>query len=148
MVRLLAAVMRKQLTMPYFEFEGVAGPQKASSPEVFARAKAYRPAPEDVFVATQMRCGTTWMQQIVYEVVNRGAGDLSDTGHGHLYAISPWIDALNSVSMADAPIVGKRPTRIIKTHLPTSLCPQSEASHLIARHPVSCFASISISTGR
>jgi hypothetical protein len=140
---LLAALTRRSLKMPGFVFEGVAGPQKASSPEVFARAKAYRPRAEDVFVATQMRCGTTWMQQMVYEIVHRGSGSLAETGQ-HLYAVSPWIDAVNSVSMTSAPVVGERPTRIIKTHLPASLCPYSPDARYIyvARHPVSCFASI------
>ena len=144
LVRFLALGSREQRTMPAFEFEGVCGPPKVSSPEVFERAKKYQPRPEDVFVATQMRCGTTWMQQLVYEIVNRGNGDLSDKGHGHLYAISPWIDAVNSVSVEDAPLVGEKPTRIIKTHLPTRLCPYSEYAKYIyvARHPVSCFASI------
>ena len=130
--------------MPGFEYEGVCGPPKVSSPEVFERAKNYQPRPEDVFVATQMRCGTTWMQQVVYEIVNRGKGDLSDKGHGHLYAICPWIDGINSVSLEDAPLVGEPPTRIIKTHLPAKLCPYSEQAKYIyvTRHPVSCFASI------
>jgi hypothetical protein len=84
------------------------------------------------------------MQQIVYEIVHRGGGDLSDKGHGHLYAASPWIDGVNSVSLKDAPLVGVEPTRIIKTHLPTKLCPYSEQAKYIyvTRHPVSCFASI------
>jgi hypothetical protein len=84
------------------------------------------------------------MQQLVYEVVNRGQGDLSDKGHGHLYAACPWIDAVNSVSVEDAPLVGEKPARIIKTHLPTVLCPYSkEAKYIyVTRHPVSCFASI------
>ena len=143
-VRLLAKCDQKRPTMPAFEYEGVCGPPKVSSPEVFARAKSYRPRPEDVFVATQMRCGTTWMQQLVYEIVHCGRGDLTDTGHGHLYAACPWIDAVNSVSLEDAPLVGEKPTRIIKTHLPTKLCPYSEQAKYIyvTRHPVSCFASI------
>jgi hypothetical protein len=143
-VKLLALVNQKQATMPVFEYEGVCGPPTVSSPAIFARAKNYQPQPEDVFVATQMRCGTTWMQQVVYEIVNRGEGDFTDTGHGHLYATCPWIDASNSVSMENAPLVGKNPIRIIKTHLPTSLCPYSEQAKYIyvTRHPVSCFASI------
>ncbi len=143
LVRLLAAATRGRSTMPAFEHEGVAGPTKVSSAEVFERARRYAPRPEDVFVATQMRCGTTWMQQVVYEIVTRGRGDFD--GHdGHLYAISPWIDAVNSVPVQDAPLVGDRPTRIIKTHLPTALCPYSPDARYIyvARHPVSCFASI------
>jgi hypothetical protein len=141
LVRLLASANRQRASMPFFEYEGVCGPTKVSSPEVFARAKHYQPRPEDVFVATQMRCGTTWMQQLVYQIVTRGQGEL---GEGHLYAISPWIDAVNSVAIENAPLVGDRPTRIIKTHLPTSLCPYSADARYIyvTRHPVSCFASI------
>jgi hypothetical protein len=144
LVRLLALATRTRSTMPAFEYEGVSGPTKVSSPEVFARARSYEPRREDVFVVTQMRCGTTWMQQLVYEIVTRGGGDFSDQAHRHLYATSPWIDAVNSVSLDAAPLVGERPTRIIKCHLPTLLCPYSaEAKYIyVARHPVSCFASI------
>src|SRR6187397_1886677 len=79
-VYLLAMLTRRSNKMPAFEFEGVAGPQNVSSPEVFGHAKAYRPRAEDVFVATQMRCGTTWMQQIVYEIATRGSGHLAASG--------------------------------------------------------------------
>lgn len=143
-VRLMAAANAKRSTMPVFEYQGVCGPPRVSSPEVFARAQRYVPRREDVFVVTQMRCGTTWMQQLVFETVMRGQGDLTDGGLGHLYAVSPWIDAVNSVSIDAAPLVGERRTRIIKSHLPTSLCPYSpEAKYIyVTRHPVSCFASI------
>ena len=143
LVRLLAAANRTN-AMPAFEYEGVYGPPKVSGPEIFERAKRYQPRPEDVFVVTQMRCGTTWMQQLVYQIVTRGRGDFGADGRGHLYAISPWIDGANSVSLEQAPLVGTRPTRIIKSHLPTSLCPYSrEARYIyVTRHPVSCFASI------
>ena len=143
-VKLLASSTKQQATLPTFEYQGVYGPKKVSSPEVFERAAAYQPQTEDVFVVTQMRCGTTWMQQMVYEIVNRGQGDLSDSGHGHLYATCPWIDAVNSVALEAAPLVGAPPRRIIKTHLPTQLCPYNEHAKYIyvTRHPVSCFASI------
>lgn len=144
LVRLLALANRKRVKMPAFEHRGVYGPPRVSSPEVFERAKNYQPRPEDVFVVTQMRSGTTWMQQLVFEIVTRGQGDLSDQGFGHLYATSPWIDAVNSVSLDAAPLVGQRPTRIIKSHLPIELCPYSaQAKYIyVTRHPVSCFASI------
>jgi len=56
----------------------------------------------------------------------------------------PWIDGINSVSLEVAPLIGERPTRIIKTHLPTRLCPYSKYAKYVyvTRHPVSCFASI------
>jgi hypothetical protein len=143
-VRLVGVGGGSKVSMPVFEYQGVCGPPGASSPEAFERAMKYQPRAEDVFVATQMRCGTTWMQQLVYEIVHRGCGDLTDAGHNHLYAVSCWIDGINSVSLNNAPVVGERPTRIIKTHLPTKLCPYSEQAKYIyvARHPVSCFASI------
>ena len=144
LVRLLALLNRTRSIMPTFEYEGVCGPPKVSSKDVFERAKKYQPQPEDVFVVTQMRCGTTWMQQLVFQIVTRGRGDFGDQDHRHLYAVSPWIDAVDSVSLQDAPLVGEKPTRIIKSHLPTVLCPYSQCAKYIyvARHPVSCFASI------
>ena len=56
----------------------------------------------------------------------------------------PGSTDVNSVALRDAPLVGENPTRIIKTHLPTKLCPYSEQAKYIyvTRHPVSCFASI------
>ncbi len=140
----LARLGRDKAVMPTFEFEQVSGPPKVSSPEVFARAKALRPQSDDVFVVTQMRCGTTWMQQIVYETLTRGRTGAAGRERAHLYAESPWIDAVNSVSMDAAPRIGQPPSRIIKCHLPIELCPYSpDAKYIyVARHPVSCFASI------
>ena len=126
-----------------FRHRGVSGPKGTCSEASFSAAEAYRPRPEDIFVVTQMKCGTTWMQHVVYEVLNRGRGDLVVTGTT-MYAVSPWIEALKSVPLADAPLIGsERPSRVIKTHLPAQLCPWSgEARYIyVARHPVSCFAS-------
>ncbi|MEO7963689.1 MAG: sulfotransferase domain-containing protein, partial [Gemmatimonadaceae bacterium] len=124
-------------------YQGVSGPMGSCSEESFARAGAYTPRPEDVFVVTQMKCGTTWMQHVVYEVLNRGQGSLVETGTA-MYAVSPWIEGRRSVSIEEAPLHGKeRPSRIIKTHLPAQLLPFSRQAKYIyvARHPVSCFAS-------
>src|SRR5687767_2870087 len=46
------------------QYQGVSAPKGSCSVESFARAQAYQPRPEDVFVATQMKCGTTWMQHV------------------------------------------------------------------------------------
>lgn len=125
------------------QHDGTSAPTGSCSKESFATAVAYTPTPEDVFVVTQMKCGTTWMQHVVYEVLRRGEGDLVATGTA-MYAVSPWIEGRKSVSIEQAPLVGtERPSRIIKTHLPASLCPfNAQAKYVyVARHPVSCFAS-------
>ena len=108
-----------------------------------ARADSYQPRPDDVFVATQMKCGTTWMEHIVYEVLHRGSGTLAATGTA-MYAIAPWLEGRKSVPLEDGPLLGaERPSRIIKTHMPAHLCPSSPDARYIYvyRHPVSCFAS-------
>ncbi len=124
-------------------YKGVSAPSGSCSEESFARAEAYAPRPEDVFVVTQMKCGTTWMQHVVYQVLQRGRGDLVETGTA-LYAVAPWIEGRKSVPVEQAPLLGgERPSRLIKTHLPAQLCPWDERARYIyvLRHPVSCFAS-------
>lgn len=126
-----------------FAAGGVHLPSNVSNRNSFERAVAYAPQPNDVFVITQMKCGTTWMQQLVYEVHAHGRGDLSDDGHGHLAAVSPWLESYIGVSVADAPLIGPAGARIVKTHFPADLCPYDEAARYIyvTRHPVSCFRS-------
>jgi hypothetical protein len=107
------------------------------------RATSYAPRPEDVFVATQMKCGTTWMQHVVYEVIHRGGGDIVASGRT-LYGLCPWLEGRRSAPLDQAPLPGTgRATRIIKTHLPAGLCPRSAGARFIyvARHPAACFAS-------
>lgn len=126
-----------------FVFRGVGGPHGTTSPASFARGADWQPRPSDIVVATQMKCGTTWMQHLVYQVLTRGGGNLVESGQA-LYAVSPWLEGLRSVSMDQAPLVGdERPSRIVKTHFPASLCPWSPDARYIyvARHPLSCFAS-------
>jgi hypothetical protein len=125
------------------QYKGVSGPSGSCSVETFQRAESYQPRPEDIFVVTQMKCGTTWMQQVVFEILHRGQGNLVDRG-GAMYAVSPWLEGRKSVPLDQAPLIGtERPSRIIKTHLPVALCPYDPAARFIyvARHPASCFAS-------
>jgi hypothetical protein len=70
------------------QYKGISGPPWSCSVESFQRAETYQPSPEDVFVVTQMKCGTTWMQHVVYEILERGQGTLVDTGTA-MHAVSP-----------------------------------------------------------
>lgn len=125
------------------QYKGVSAPAGSCSVESFEKTAAYQPRPEDVFVVTQMKCGTTWMQHVVYEVLHRGNGRLVESG-GTMYAVSPWLEGRKSVPIEQAPLVGTATrSRIIKTHLSASLCPfDTTAKYIyVARHPASCFAS-------
>ncbi len=142
-LRILGRVSPATMERASFHYRDIAGPKGTCSEESFAHADEYGACPEDVFVVTQMKCGTTWMQHVVYEVLNRGDGDLVESGTA-LYAASPWLEALKSVAVEEAPLIGtERPSRVIKTHLPAEICPYNPEAHYIyvVRHPVSCFAS-------
>lgn len=148
--RLLAPVLWVNSRLAKVDFrrvrvthKGISFPAGSCSAESCAAATAYQPRADDVFVVTQMKCGTTWMQHVVYEVLHRGKGDIVATGRA-LYALAPWLEGRRSVPMGQAPLLGTdRRSHIIKTHLPAQLCPSSPAARYIyaARHPVSCFAS-------
>jgi aryl sulfotransferase len=145
-IRLLLRPLAAYISNPNqfaISHDGVHLPANNCNAKSVAQAVQYAPQPNDLFVVTQMKCGTTWMQQLAYEVLLRGQGDFSDAGHGHLYATSPWLESINGVSVANAPLIGRSQTRLIKTHLPASLCPYSASAKYIyvTRHPASCYRS-------
>src|SRR5262245_66345815 len=77
--RLLAPLLGVNSRMTKVDFrrarvvhDGVSFPSGSCDAASTARAVAYQARPEDIFVATQMKCGTTWMEHIVYEVLQRG----------------------------------------------------------------------------
>ncbi len=134
-----------KLSFPRMSFraEGLAGPLGTCSPDTFATGRRYQAGAEDIFVATQMKCGTTWMLHLVYQILQRGRGKLVESG-STLHAVCPWLEGRRTVALEAAPLVGEqRPSRIIKTHFPASHVPWSDAARYIyvARHPVSCYAS-------
>ena len=66
---------------------------------------------DDIVIATWSKSGTTWMQQILSQLVFNGAADV----YGQ--ALSPWIDfqiMANAVEIAEA----QTHRRFLKTHLP------------------------------
>jgi len=142
-IRVNAKLARMDFRKARIQYKGVSAPSGSCSVESFAKAAAYDPKPEDIFVVTQMKCGTTWMQHVVYEVLHRGGGDIVASGRA-MYALSPWLEGRKSVPIeASHPVGAERPSRIIKTHMPRQLLPFSEDAKYVyvARHPVSCFAS-------
>jgi hypothetical protein len=143
MTLLMARASRFSFATASFDYRGVPGPRGSCNAQSFQSGAEYEPSPTDIFVVTQMRSGTTWMQHLVYEILMRGEGDLVEKGRT-LNATSPWLEAVIGVPVEDAPMLGaERPSRLIKTHFPVTLCPYSTRSKYIyvARHPASCFAS-------
>ncbi len=112
------------------KYKDVYGPSFSCSQKSFQKAADYQPSERDIFVVTQMRCGTTWMLQLIFQILTKGNGRFNDSGYVHLCAISPWLESLDNVSTEKAPLIGSSFKKIIKTHLPANLCPYDEAAIL------------------
>jgi aryl sulfotransferase len=68
---------------------------------------------DDIVVATYAKAGTTWMQQIVGQLVFRGDESV-DVAH-----LSPWVDLrVPPASEKLAALEAQKNRRIVKTHLP------------------------------
>ncbi|EEC10931.1 sulfotransferase, putative [Ixodes scapularis] len=97
--------------------------------EVFNKAVNYKPVPDDKFVASYPKTGTTWMQQIVYLIFHKGEPPSTPQ---EFHTNSPFIDLCG---FGDAKEYFK--SRLLKTHLPFNLVPKSsEAKYIyMCRNP-------------
>jgi hypothetical protein len=85
-----------------------------------------KPRPGDIYVATAPKTGTTWTQQIVYQVLTGGRGEFE-----HLYQVSPYLEELMLRSFAE-PVLDALPSpRILKTHMPYGLVAPPPDSRVI-----------------
>jgi len=103
--------------------------------EGFDSGLGYRAAPGDIFVATYPKCGTTWMQYILWLLVN----DARPLGPGEaLTELFPHLEEVGAEAVRALP-----EPRLIKTHLPSSMVPWSpDAKYVwVARNPFDCAVS-------
>lgn len=101
----------------------------------FVSALEYRAQDGDVFVATYPKCGTTWMQHIVWLLAHEGR-PLS--GDQRLTEAFPHLEEVGSAAVEALP-----QPRLIKTHLPFSMTPYSASARyvVVARNPFDCAVS-------
>lgn len=101
----------------------------------FDSGQRYRAAPGDVFVATYPKCGTTWMQYIVYLLLH-GAEPLPRGAR--LDAVFPHLEEVGAEAVQALP-----EPRLIKTHLPFERTPWHAGARYIyvARNPFDCAVS-------
>ena len=101
----------------------------------FSSGLKYRPLGSDVFVASYPKCGTTWMQYIVYLLMN-GARALPPGRK--LEEFFPHLEEVGTEGVQALP-----ERRMIKTHLPFEVMPfHSDARYVyVARNPFDCAVS-------
>jgi hypothetical protein len=95
----------------------------------------YRAQPGDIFVCTYPKCGTTWMQYIVYLLVHAGEPLARGASLGSVF---PHLEEVGREIVAALPV-----PRLIKTHLPKALTPfAADARYVyVARNPFDCVVS-------
>ncbi len=73
------------------------------------RLLEFKTKPDDIFISTYMKSGTTWLQMILYQLTSSGNMDFE-----HIYDISPWIDKC----FEDGEDIKQLPSpRFFKTHI-------------------------------
>jgi hypothetical protein len=95
----------------------------------------YCAKPEDIFVCSYPKCGTTWLQNVVYLILNDG---VPLSLNQFLPRVFPHLEEVGKE------VCNQLPTpRLIKTHLPFSITPHnSKARYLyVARNPFDCAVS-------
>ncbi|XP_064476022.1 sulfotransferase ssu-1-like [Ornithodoros turicata] len=101
-----------------------------------ARASmTYTPKDTDVFIATYPKCGTTWMQHIVYLIQNHGKPPQKA---GDFFRSSTYLEMLGKKAADEVTVPGA-----IKTHLPFDKVPFSPKAKYIYvyRNPWDCVVS-------
>ncbi|XP_054711403.1 uncharacterized protein LOC129220992 [Uloborus diversus] len=124
-------IMKTKKTPKYIEVDGYRYCQ-CFVPDIIKAAIDYKPAPNDIFVATYPKCGTTWMIQTVMLILNKGK--VPDTIEEY-FALSPFLEMLGPEEIKNMPGPG-----CIKIHFPFNLTPYSpDAKYVyVARNPKDC----------
>lgn len=104
--------------------------------EGFERGLVFRPAPTDILISPYVKCGTTWMQQIVHGLRTGGSMDFDE-----ILEVVPWIELAHDMAVdLDAPQVSH--PRAFKTHLPWDLVPKGGRYIVVFRNPLDALSSM------
>ena len=103
--------------------------------EGLSSALEYRPSPSDIVVASYPKCGTTWLQNMVYLSLNEGVPLAAEQ---KMTEVFPHLEEVGRDRVAALP-----EPRLIKTHLPFPMTPyHPEARYIyVARNPFDCAVS-------
>ncbi|CAM0147812.1 unnamed protein product [Urochloa decumbens] len=109
---------------------------------------SFRPRHDDIILASNPKCGTTWMKALAFVITNRSRYDI-ENNHPllscHPHEVVPFIEIplngdMNYVETLPSP-------RLLATHMPLSLFPKSLAASsccrivYVCRHPKDAFVS-------
>lgn len=83
------------------------------------RWQHYRPRSDDIIIATSLKSGTTWMQEIVRQLIFCGKQNAPERDNLALWKISPWLEWNRIPLDAMIALLEAQPhRRFIKSHIP------------------------------
>ena len=106
---IIAKMADKQpLKIPYKHniYDGTAQPAFITEARMEEIKEKHQSRPDDIFIATYVKSGTTWLQYLVYEIMGRPQGD-----YEQINLAVPWLEE-ESQELIDA----LASPRIMKTH--------------------------------
>ena len=92
--------------------------------------------PDDVFVVTPPKCGTTWMQQIVHGLRTGGSMDFVEVS-----AVVPWLELAHDMDIDVNADQVARP-KAFKSHLRWDEIPKGGRYIVVLRDPVDAMVSL------
>ena len=82
------------------------------------RWQHYEPRPDDIVIATSIKSGTTWMQEIVRQLIFVGQ-DSPERDEAALWETSPWLEwRMIPLEVIIGNLEAQRHRRFIKSHVP------------------------------
>ncbi|XP_062505409.1 amine sulfotransferase-like [Corticium candelabrum] len=93
------------------------------------RGLSFTPRPDDVFVTTSAKAGTTWVQQIVHQLRTRGSMDFEE-----ITEVIPWVEAATDIGI-DLEAEQVATPRAFKTHCWYDHCPKGGKYIVVMRNP-------------
>ncbi|XP_047051241.1 cytosolic sulfotransferase 18-like [Lolium rigidum] len=91
--------------------------------------ETYKPRADDIILATQPKCGTTWLKALAFTITNRSRYSFANhpllTRHPH--DVVPFIE-ISGLSTDHADIETLPSPRLLATHMPMSMLPPDTTS--------------------
>ena len=109
------------VSLPEYKFHGLAVPFSFDF-EWIEQMKDMKLRPDDVWVVTYPKCGTTWTQQIVRLIINRG----KDDGLTAVRDAVPWLEAccnIPEIGRSYVDVDKMASPRAFKSHFPYEMMP-------------------------
>lgn len=105
------------------------------SPEASRRGLEIEVRPDDVFISTYPKCGTTWTQQIVHQLRTGGSMDFEE-----ICVVVPWLESAWDMNIDPSADQAWTP-RAFKSHLDWERIPKGGRYINVVRDPVTTVAS-------